>query len=191
MLERLHVLLAEENYSPEAPEIAEVEDAYATFCTTSPGPASPGYGPRPPASSSPSGGQRSAGCVWLAVGVGLLIVAAVVVAFIIAAQNNSGGKAAPATSAAAGGSSAQPSSPSNTRPASPSSTRPALDPGVTGEVGSCWRESSRGSNQYREVDCGSSLAEVRVYSEQRDPSKCGARAYFDIGGGWYLCLLDL
>jgi len=183
MLTRLHGLLAAADPNVPDDEAARVEEAYQVFCALPP-PSMPSRAPAPtpPARRAPAQ-QRSNGCVWWAVGVALLVLVVVVIGLVIAASV--GGKSG--AGAAASSPKSSPASPSATPPRS----LPTMDSGVSGEVGTCWAESTSSSGNYRQVNCSSPLAVVRVYSEKRSPRECGQSDYFDIGGGWYLCLMDL
>ncbi len=183
MLSKLHDLVANQGLRPDSPQVKEVESAYEAFTSGSrsdptPQPPSPGA-PQHDAAIAPLAPMWSPRSprFWVII---LVLAFAGSIGISILVGMLSGGN----------GSNSRPQESRSTISAPPLPPPPSLDSGVTGEVGSCWAESPVGSNNYRRVDCGSTSADVWVAGETRNPDLC-AREYFDIGGGWYLCLTNL
>ena len=185
MLSKVHQLIAVQGLPPQADEVAWVELAYSTFCSSA-APSKTSSPANAKSSSVPSRSESSRS--WVPILIILAILAGVGLIILIAASSGSAtGSSSPGATAAG---SEQGESGSSSVRTSPSPKDQPTDTGVTGEVGSCWNESPAGSSSFLPVDCDSPSADVRVHKETRDPNLCPTGLYFR-EAGWFLCLMNV
>jgi len=185
MLSKVNQLIAVQGLSPQADEVAWVELAYSTFCSSA-APSTSSSPARAKSSSVPSRPESSRS--WVPIVIVVAILAAIGLFILIAASSGSANGSGSSSANAA--SSEGPGSATSSTRTSPSPQEQPADTGVTGEVGSCWNESPAGSSRFLPVGCDSPSADVKVHKETRDPNLCPTQMYFR-ESGWFLCLMNV
>ncbi len=181
MLARLHELIANQKLPLDSPSVREVETAYMSFIgspaagtitpkgVTEPPDPLP-YPPWKPASTHP----RKTGLSWK-FWVGMMaLVGSILLVWIFLAMSQSA------------------DANSGYRDTDQGSSRalPSLAPGITGEVGNCWKEVAPGSRELDRTNCRAESAQYRAISEVRRSGECSGLS-MEVQRGWYLCLTRL